>query len=466
MKPFVFATENLNYYLYAPEIKKFIAIPESSYVSFRNKDILNDKVLSRFSECGYLDTSIQSYSRKIEPYEIEYSLANIPQIVFEVTTQCNFKCKYCCFGENYQTFSDRKSGTLNFENAKILLDYISSLTFSKLNNCSNSPLVLSFYGGEPLLNVSLIKKIVRYAKELKFKNRTLYFSLTTNGSLLAENIDFLQENQFTILVSLDGDEYISSHRIFKNGKPTYKDVVSNLLFVKEKFPEYFKSIRYNSVFTNLSNIEILFDFFEKNIGKIPTVSPLHISDGETITNELKGMLNKIPIATKELLNKFPNAFLEFPINKRLVQLLMYMTDSLYYNELSFVTSEYSFPTFPTHTCIPFTKRIFLSVEGNIMPCEKVSRHKPLAQIIDGVLQFDFSYISNHFNDAVRQYSLLCSSCALELLCNHCAYTSSKIKGCPDYKSYDEIEKILGELFTYIENNPSVLKSALENIILK
>ena len=466
MKPFVFKTSNNNHYLYAPEIRKFIFIPEKSFYSFKNNDIVNDKVLSVFQQNGYLSQSNMHFDRLVKASEIEYAFINIPQIVFEVTTQCNFKCKYCCFGENYQTFSDRKSGILKFESAKILLDTISHLMTSKLNTASNTPLVISFYGGEPLLNISLIKRIVSYAKTLTFKNRILRFSLTTNGTYLAQNIDFLKENNFSLLVSLDGDLNNSAYRVFKDGKPTFQRVVENLSLVKEKYPEYFQSIRYNAVFTNLSDIEKLLNFFQTTFGKTPTISPLHFSDGDSNSPELESMQNKIPNASKSLLADFPTAFLEFPIHKKLIQLLMYMTDSMYYNELSFIQTRKDHSTFPTHTCLPFTKRLFLSVDDSIMPCEKVSRHKPFANIKNKKLEIDFEYIAEHFNEAVKPYKDLCSSCAMELLCNHCAYTSSKINGCPEYKSFEMLEKTMGELFSYIENNSNVLKSIFENIILK
>jgi uncharacterized protein len=32
---------------------------------------------------------------------IVYALANLPQLVFEITDACNLKCKYCGYGEFY-----------------------------------------------------------------------------------------------------------------------------------------------------------------------------------------------------------------------------------------------------------------------------------------------------------------------------------------------------------------------------
>ena len=191
MKPFVFRTNNNNCYLYSPAKRNFIPIPSESYAAFEEGRVSDDQVLSELYAKGFLSEHTLSYNRKVQSTEIEYALVNIPQIVFEVTTNCNLKCKYWCYGNLYETFSERKNGTLEFKTAQILLDYISTLSKNTQNNSYNVPLVLSFYGGEPLLNVSLIHKIVSYAKTLNFGNRPLRFSLTTNATNLSNHIDFL-----------------------------------------------------------------------------------------------------------------------------------------------------------------------------------------------------------------------------------------------------------------------------------
>jgi sulfatase maturation enzyme AslB (radical SAM superfamily) len=38
---------------------------------------------------------------------ISHALANLPQLVFEVTDACNLKCKYCGYGEFYGNYDSR-----------------------------------------------------------------------------------------------------------------------------------------------------------------------------------------------------------------------------------------------------------------------------------------------------------------------------------------------------------------------
>lgn len=467
MKPFVFKTLNNNSYLYSPVSKRFIPIPKYSYECFKkNAGINNDAFLQNLQHYGYLEEKRFNYDRTISENDIRNALANIPQIVFEVTTHCNFQCKYCCYGNCYETFTNRKDGILNFDSAKILLDYISNCCSSIHNDSYNTPLAISFYGGEPLLNIHLIEQIVEYSKSLNFHNRILKFSLTTNASFLAEHIKFLHDNDFALLVSLDGDSYTSQYRVLKDGTPSFDLVMNNLDLVKTRFPEYFKTIRFNSVFTNLSKTIGLFDFFYSRFGKGTTISPLHVSDGASESDVLKRMRNKELIDPNLIMSTYPDSFLELPIHKKIVQLLMYMTDSFYYNELSFIHSKDDLAIFPTHTCIPFTKRLFLTVDNKIISCEKVNRDNPWGFVTDSSVQLDYAYVANQFNNLISSYKNKCKNCAMEMLCNHCALTSVNSKDCPDFKSAELMEDIFSEIFTYIEDNPDILKMIYSNVILK
>jgi len=63
---------------------------------------------------------------------------------------------------------------------------------------------ISFYGGEPLLDFSLIRQVVSFLGSYDH-NRTICYSITTNGSLInADILDFFKNNRFTVTLSFDG----------------------------------------------------------------------------------------------------------------------------------------------------------------------------------------------------------------------------------------------------------------------
>ena len=64
----------------------------------------------------------------------------------------------------------------------------------------------NFYGGEPLLAFELIRQVVSFLKaENKKHNKKVHYSLTTNGSLITnEIIQFLDKHKFSLELSFDG----------------------------------------------------------------------------------------------------------------------------------------------------------------------------------------------------------------------------------------------------------------------
>ena len=116
--------------------------------------------------------------------DVKRSLSNSPQLTFEITDACNLRCEYCGYGKSYSDYDERKSTRLSPQRAKVLLDYLSSLWGSELNISHNQNVYISFYGGEPLMNVPFIKEIISYVEELDCPSRSFTFDMVINGILL------------------------------------------------------------------------------------------------------------------------------------------------------------------------------------------------------------------------------------------------------------------------------------------
>ena len=90
--------------------------------------------------------------------------------------------------------------------------------------CSQDPeCVVTFYGGEPLLDVDLIEKIMDNVK-------AKHFMIQTNGLLLDQLEPSYVNHLHTILVSLDGDQATTD---FNRGKGTFKKVLNNLKLIRQ-----------------------------------------------------------------------------------------------------------------------------------------------------------------------------------------------------------------------------------------
>lgn len=105
------------------------------------------------------------------------------------------------------------------------------------------PFYLNFYGGEPLLCFDLIEETISFLdKKQNDYNKTAQYSLTTNGSLITDEIiQTLESHKFLIVFSFDGLAQ-DIHR--KNG--SFERAVSNIKKILE-YPDI--RLEVNSVFT-------------------------------------------------------------------------------------------------------------------------------------------------------------------------------------------------------------------------
>lgn len=181
------------------------------------------------------------------------------QLLLEITRRCNLNCCYCNVSGKYS--NGASLGDMGKETCKKAVDF-----FCRNTDNSESPFI-SFYGGEPLERFDLLRDTVEYVKKNYGKDR-YGFNITTNGTLLNKKIvDFFIENDFRILISLDGPKRINDrYRLFRNGKGTFGTIMKNIEFLREYHYDYFMhrvSIA-NVLAPPFDDIDEILDFFSKN----------------------------------------------------------------------------------------------------------------------------------------------------------------------------------------------------------
>jgi len=138
------------------------------------------------------------------------------------TPECNLCCKYCC-----EKAFDEPESRIKFESVPKEAEYEMKELFGFLKKDPDKPISIIFYGGEPLLNIPFIKKVIDFnEKEKIIKN----FLIQTNGTLLNELSKKYVNKFHTILVSIDGDEKTTDTN---RGRGTYEKVISNLQEIKK-----------------------------------------------------------------------------------------------------------------------------------------------------------------------------------------------------------------------------------------
>ena len=147
--------------------------------------------------------------------------APITSIALFVTQKCNMRCVYC-YGDGGGYGSE---GTMDLTTARTAVDWLID------RSGSNKRIGISFFGGEPLLNLTLIKEIVNYADERAGDSgKTFSFSITTNGSLLDDaTIAFLQAHAVHVNFSFDGvKEVQDAQRPLKTPASSYDTIVPKI----------------------------------------------------------------------------------------------------------------------------------------------------------------------------------------------------------------------------------------------
>ena len=140
-----------------------------------------------------------------------------------ITTNCILRCDYCFVKK------PKKLEIMDYKTAKAAIDFF--LKFGKKDK------ILKIYGGEPLLNFGLLKKIIPYTIKNIPLNNGLTLSLCTNAVLLRpEHIDFFKKHKFQLAISFDGKKIThDKFRKFRDGKGSFDTVVKNLAFLFQNF---------------------------------------------------------------------------------------------------------------------------------------------------------------------------------------------------------------------------------------
>lgn len=147
----------------------------------------------------------------------------ISTICLIVSQDCNLRCPYCYAKEG--TFG-RSRGYMSPEIAEHAVDFLIQ------QSGAIRELGITFFGGEPLLNLDTIKHTVEYARRKATANhKQVGFSMTTNATLLTPTVQkYILDNDIGLMVSLDGPREIhDSMRHFSDGRGSHNIVQNNLM---------------------------------------------------------------------------------------------------------------------------------------------------------------------------------------------------------------------------------------------
>jgi len=248
----------------------------------------------------YADEAIQDTLREIEtlqangylvnndslPAGIQVKPADADQLessgmTLMVAHTCNLRCAYCY--THAGSFSAYPS-LMNSDTARQAIDFLVK------RSGGGKTCKVGFFGGEPMLNLKLIREVVAYSDTLKKRyDLDFTFNLTTNGTLLRDGVlEFLCAHEFGIVFSLDGPRQVhDACRCFPGGRGSFDCVME----AARKIKSLGRPLWVRATLTHQSPpLEQLLQFFEHEVGAdrvlvgpmmdVGDVGPLSLTEGD------------------------------------------------------------------------------------------------------------------------------------------------------------------------------------------
>ncbi|NOU19995.1 MAG: radical SAM peptide maturase [Bacteroidales bacterium] len=455
-------------FFYDNETRYFVLQPQNELS--RNK---KEEYLRSVGFYKQLDKKKKLSGRFTEDH-IKDSLANALQVVFEVTENCNLECKYCGYGELYSGKNSKREKTnLPLVYAINFLNYINEFLNKNLNRSLNKTIAISFYGGEPLLNIEFIKSVVDYVNKIKNDNFNPRFAMTTNALLLKKHIAFLAENNFRLLVSLDGNKDNNSYRVYPNGKDAFNEIIENIDFVYHNYPEFFRrSVDFNTVIHNRNSVSEAFNFINDRYSKHTKLSELNTSG----INEDKKyeFWEKYKNINEDLDQSEDYRFIrdklsvETPVIGQVSKFIHVYTNNVYQKYIDFFEVSANSTYLPTGTCIPFSRKIFITSRGKILPCERISdEFSTMGYISETDVFIDFKGIISRMNGIYDNlWDSQCNQCFYADKCMQCVFNLDLGKDkltCHGYKHESKSAQIISTHLSALKKERKFYKKILKEI---
>ncbi|HJZ74028.1 MAG TPA: radical SAM protein [Vicinamibacterales bacterium] len=249
-------------------------------------------------ENGFLVESRAADRRNLDDYLAAVKSDTTELNITVLTTlQCNFACDYCFQGDHgdYNERADRMSPATAAR--------VAAWIAGQLDQIRPEKFVLTFFGGEPLLNLPVMYELAERAWQMSAaRGVPMFVNIITNGLLLTPEVveRMLPFGLNGIKITLDGDrETHNRMRPLRGGQGTFDRIVENVRAVAgrvriaiggnfdessvDSYPALLEYLKQQDFADKLSRI------FFKPIVRVEPVSA-------------KGIIPLTPVAAKDALN--------------------------------------------------------------------------------------------------------------------------------------------------------------------
>jgi len=266
----------------------------------RNRTVSEeDRVaLGLLAEHGFLVDSHEADRRRLDQYlgDVKRSSAEL-NITVLTTLQCNFACDYCFQGD-HGDYNERAE-KMSLATALRVGDWIER----ELDRVGPERFVLTFFGGEPLLNLPVMYALAeRMHAAASARGVTIGVNIITNGLLLTPDVvdRMLPFGLNGVKITLDGDRDTHNRmRPLRGGQGTFDRIIENIRAVAGRCRI---AVGGNFDETSVDTFPALLDFLSEQefAEKLTKVFFKPIVRAEPVS--AKGIIPLTPVAAKDTLN--------------------------------------------------------------------------------------------------------------------------------------------------------------------
>ena len=350
----------------------------------------------------------------------------LQHLVLTVTEACNLRCTYCLHGADLPWVRPHGRVRMSVEMAIAAVEY-----YLERRDPARDPMI-SFYGGEPLLNSTVIEAVVARVRHGP-RGEDSIVSIDTNGVLLDETaITLVLRHRLHLQISLDGPALIHDrHRRDGQDRPTFDRVMANIGRLLNQ--DISTADRLTFVITLAPPVDLfaVADFFaifppyaERGITKQPNVTVNFANlngqnweQGQEEANGLPSVTDQVAQARELYLEAFADCK-RHEISPVIRALFEPDLIRLHHRSRAPLGETYT----PGGNCRPGRRQLHVTVDGRLQPCERTGEPMTLGTVRTGIQADAVRRLNEEFHGAVKNR---CARCWALRLCGVCFATQAE-----------------------------------------
>ena len=124
---------------------------------------------------------------------------------------------------------------------------------------------------------------------------------------------------------------------------------------------------------------------------------------------------------------------------------------------------------PTGTCLPFSKKMYVTVNGKILPCERIDHQFALGEITDTEIKLDTEAIAKKYNNYYTKIEKQCSKCKNIKACIQCLFNLKDVENkpvCRGFMTEAMFQQYVNSQMNFLERQPEAYEKLMTEVIVR